>query len=121
MSLRFLSIRGSTRSERQEAVSRVKEAIQLSGGWILDFKFFSNASIFISFEIPLTGVEKLFSLLVAGEIHLDRASEELLAGFDQAREQPSDRSFPAELAGTLQLTFIHNEPDLRIDVPAIPG
>ncbi|WP_271936698.1 hypothetical protein [Roseofilum reptotaenium] len=26
-----------------------------------------------------------------------------------------------ELVGTLQITFVHNEPDLRRDIPAVPG
>ncbi len=27
----------------------------------------------------------------------------------------------AEVTGTLQISFFHDEPDLRIEVPAIPG
>jgi hypothetical protein len=27
----------------------------------------------------------------------------------------------AEIAGSLQITFIHHEPDLRLEVPPIPG
>ncbi|HKG20804.1 MAG TPA: hypothetical protein VKC34_02815 [Blastocatellia bacterium] len=121
MAFSYLSIRGSTRSERQEAIARAKEAIQASGGWILDFRLFSNVSISVSFEVPLNGVERLFSLLVAADIHLDRESEELLAGYRRGREQLSDRRLSTEVPGALQLTFIHNEPDLRLEVPAIPG
>ncbi|HVF91902.1 MAG TPA: hypothetical protein VNH22_17685 [Blastocatellia bacterium] len=121
MTLNYIGVRGSTRSERQESISRAKEAIQASGGWILDFKLFSNVSISVSFEAPLRGIEKLFSMLIAADIHLDRESEELLASYMRDREQLSERRLSTEVPGVLQLIFIHNEPDLRIEVPAIPG
>jgi hypothetical protein len=36
-------------------------------------------------------------------------------------EQLGDETTASEVAGTLEITFIHNEPDLRIEVPPIPG
>jgi hypothetical protein len=33
----------------------------------------------------------------------------------------SGQAVDEEIPGTLQVTFVHNDPDLRIEVPPIPG
>jgi hypothetical protein len=36
-------------------------------------------------------------------------------------EQLGEEARASEVTGTLEITFVHNEPDLRIEVPPIPG
>lgn len=95
-------------------IARARSAITDSGGWILDAKLFSNVSINLSFEIPASRIDSLLDALESIELHLSPSSLESLA------QHRSDQT-SGDIAGSLQITFIHDEPDLRIEVPAIPG
>ena len=109
-----LRINGTTRAEREEIIARARAAITDNGGWILDAKLFSNVSINLSFEIPASRIESLRDALELIELHLSPSSLESIA--QHRSDDPS-----GDIAGSLQITFIHDEPDLRIQVPAIPG
>ena len=109
-----LRINASTRADRNLITSLAKEAILQSRGWILDFKLFSNISICINFEIATTHIEELYAALKLLDLRLSKGSHEALESFTGRREE-------GDITGTLQMTFIHDEPDLRREVPAIPG
>lgn len=109
-----LRINASTRTDRNLITAHAKEAILQSGGWILDFKLFSNISICINFEIASARIEELRATLNQIDLRVSRQSQEALKNF-------IDKQNDDDIAGTLQITFIHDEPDLRRDVPAIPG
>lgn len=118
MALHFLRINGLTTADRNETISRAREAITQSGGWITDFKLFSNVSLCINFELPPGHVSELCARLEAMSLHLSRESIDQMAGY---ASPPPEKAGVKEIVGTLQILFIHNEPDLRIEVPAIPG
>jgi hypothetical protein len=104
---------GSTRIERPMAIGIVEETVRRLGGWLIDFRFFSNLALSLSFEIHPRQLGALLDTLNNAGISvaaadIDRAIA-LLPG-----SEPSLRCF-------LQLTFVHQEPDLRIPVPLIPG
>jgi hypothetical protein len=63
-------------------------------------------------------VGRLRSALGALELRLSDESERALADFNRAEPAASAGS---DVLGTLQITFVHDEPDLRIEVPAVPG
>jgi hypothetical protein len=115
----FLRINGSTRADRHQTISAARDAITSSGGWVTDFKLFSNISVCLNFEISRGGVARLHSSLDALGVNLSGESERALAGFGGAG--PERQAAGGEVPGTLQITFVHDEPDLRIEVPAIPG
>ena len=117
----FLRLSGVTRAERHEMISRVREAILEGGGYILDFHTFSNAAICINFEVPAGSIEKLYSSLKRTGLRLSQESDDLLAKCRDELNTLGGRSKTADVVGTLQVTFVHNEPDLRIEVPPIPG
>jgi hypothetical protein len=94
-------------------ISRVKEAMTASGAWVLNVKQFSNVSICFNFEVPALKAPRLGDALVAVGLHL------IEDGVSSVDDQTG--SGVVDVAGTLQITFIHDEPDLRIEVPAIPG
>ena len=117
----FLRINGITRRDRHEMISRVKEAILQGGGFIVNFHMFSNLSICLNFEISAGKICDMSAALKATELRLTEESRELLADYCRQAEQLSKEAGASEVAGTLEITFIHNEPDLRIEVPPIPG
>lgn len=102
-------------------ISSVKDAITQSGGWIVDFRMFSNVSISLNFEIPVTEIARLYSALKLMDIQWSRDSEGSLPDSLTWQTSLSSETKVVDIRGALQLTFIHNEPDLRIEVPAIPG
>jgi hypothetical protein len=108
-----LRINGTTRSNRDEVIARARSAITESGGWILDAKLFSNVSINLSFEIPANRMGSLIDALALMDLHITASSLNSIA------QHSADKQ--SDIAGSLHITFIHDEPDLRIQVPAIPG
>ncbi len=111
----FLQLSGFTKADRIQMTDRVSEAINQAGAWIIDFHLYSNLLICINFEVSIGNLVKLATLLQTTGLHLSQESlEQLIPANDPNLND-------AELAGTLQITFIHNQPDLRREVPAVPG
>lgn len=117
----FLRLNGITRRDRHEMIARVKEAILKGGGFITDFHMFSNLSICLNFELPTGKIESFYAALKTTGLGLTEESHELLAEGSKRVEQLGEEAGASEVAGTLEITFIHDEPDLRIEVPPIPG
>lgn len=117
----FLRLNGVTRVERHEMISLVREAILAGGGYVLDFHMFSNAAICINFEVPAGNIESLYASLKATGLRLSRESHDLLAGCCGESNEVGERTKAADVTGALQIAFVHDEPDLRIEVPPIPG
>jgi hypothetical protein len=92
-----------------------------SGAWIVDVKLFSNVSACFNFEIPSSHAEHLRDALAAMDLHLTKESDDSLANLVEGNNSAEAGSPVTDIAGSLQITFIHNEPDLRIEVPRIPG
>ena len=106
-------------------ISRVRRAFAESNGSIVDFKMFSNVSLNILFELPARRIGELSGALAATGLRLSAESRELLTDWQQ-RFGADDAAAPGasgltEIAGSLQITFLHHEPDLRLEVPPIPG
>ena len=111
----FLRLDGFTKAERIQMTARVSEAINQAGAWITDFHQYSNVLICINFEVPIANLDRLAVSLQETGLHLSQESlEQLMAASDSTLKE-------TELVGTLQITFVHNEPDLLREVPAVPG
>ncbi|MDF1561407.1 MAG: hypothetical protein P1V51_00085 [Deltaproteobacteria bacterium] len=103
-------LEGATRVERTRAIRLVEEALQDCGAYIEDFQLFSNIALALRFdELPL---ERLGELIA-------RLGEEGI----RIHELPGSAPAPAEgrTRGSLHLTFVHDEPDLKHEVPKVPG
>ena len=111
-----LSLLGVTRTERHKAITAVGDAIAAAEGWIVDHAMLSNTAITIRFVVPRRGLDEVQRLITAAGIRLDEAS---LAGVRQAVGDSGDGG--DEIAASLNITFIHDEPDLLQVVPPIPG
>lgn len=118
---KFLRINGFTRADRNQIIHALRDAVVFGGGWVTDFKYFSNISVCINFEIPARHVGNLRRSLEAIDLRLSEESALSLAVYSEDQSQPIPSEADAEIIGTIQITFIHNEPDLRIEVPPIPG
>lgn len=116
MPAQILRLTTFTKEERHLAINQIRETLASSGAIILDFKMFSNRSINFVFEIPWSSVEKLRDCLNdLGLIVYDEGNvmSDIMANLPAEIPPDSDSDIP----GTLQMTFIHNDPDLRIEVP----
>lgn len=113
MRRKFLNLSGITAAERHQAISAASDAIAAGGGWIIDHTLFSNMMATIRFSLPPDGQAILQKQIEAADIHLDTDS---IAALTSA--EPNDQD---EILGSLSLTFVHHEPDLRMEIPAVPG
>jgi len=96
-------------------IHRVSEAINQAGAWIIDFHLYSNILICINFQVPIANLNRLAGTLQETGLQLSKESlKQLMPAHDSTLKEQ-------ELVGTLQITFVHNEPDLLRDVPAVPG
>ena len=111
-----LSLMGVTRTERHKAIAGVGDAIATAGGWIVDHAMFSNAAIAIRFVMPSERLEELLHAIAAAGVWLDDVS---LAGVRQAAGGSGNEG--DEIRVSVNITFIHDEPDLLQVVPPIPG
>lgn len=107
-------INAVTRVNRDEMIARVRTAMTASGAWVIDVKLFSNISVCFNFEMPASQTERLRDALAATDLHLTKESHASIANLLQCGST-------GDVRGSLQITFIHNDPDLKIEVPRIPG
>ncbi|MEH6632789.1 MAG: hypothetical protein V7776_18375 [Halopseudomonas aestusnigri] len=101
----FFRVSIMTSMERNAAISKVSDAISNSGGWIVNHTLLSNVAATLNFELPSEETEGLL-------LHL----EELSFHPDVDGDVPQGKE--GDLRGQITLTFIHNNPDLKRDVPA---
>ena len=106
-------IQGKTQQERHGIIAAASDAIGEAGGYILDFKQFSNLAVVFTIELPPSGFAKLRVKLAGLGVILEPPSNEERALLGAAAS--------GEVPGSLRLDFQHQEPDLRIPIPAVPG
>lgn len=111
---RAIHLNAVTRADRNKLVSGISEAVASVGGWIEDVNFFSNISVVLRFVIAAGSGLRLVRLLETQPLQLDFDDLAKLSAL-------STRNEIEEVACTLQITFFHNDPDLRRHVPSVPG
>lgn len=112
---KFLRLDGFTKAERIQMTTQVSDAISKAGAWITDFHQYSNILICINFQVPIANLDKLAATLQETGLHLSQES------LDQLMPANDSTLKDEECGGTLQITFVHNEPDLLREVPVVPG
>lgn len=86
-------------------------------GWVLESHPYSNLALAIHFELSPRQLSRLRARLAGMPLVL---SDPSLAALARLEATPV-----AELAdpvpGSLHITFLHSEPDLHSEIPAVPG
>lgn len=108
-----IRLQGRTQGARHAAIADASNAIVAAGGYVLDYRQFSNHAVVFTLELPPVGFARLRHALAGAGMILDPP------GADEAALAASLSEAPAP--GTLRLEFTHDEPDLRIPIPAVPG
>jgi hypothetical protein len=98
-----------TRVERRLATQQVFDTVNRLGGWIDDTKMYSNLMYAIRLTLPAGAFRAFADALGEAGIMVELPQQDISG--DPA----------AERMATLQLSFVHDEPDLRREVPAVPG
>lgn len=91
-----------------------------AAGWIVEHTQLSNKALTIRFEMEPNKASVLREQLAKIPVTLAPETTQLLEELVRKEQLHPERSEPA-LRGTFSLTFIHDEPDLKIIVPAVPG
>jgi hypothetical protein len=106
-----------TRSERRAVIGRSSNTIAESGGSILDSRFFSNLSVSLLIEIQRSGLvllaDRLKKIGLVPALDTDQKMDRLV---EAAKTAPQEI-----VSATVQITFVHDDPDLSHEVPAVPG
>ena len=97
-------------------MAAVNDAISAAGGWVVDHTLFSNIAITIQFCLLSKRHHELRGRVMAARGKLDDDSIAKM----QAMEEQHLRN-PVDVTATLNITFIHDELDLRREVPVVPG
>jgi hypothetical protein len=106
---------GVSRAERQTVISSAVKVIQDAGGWVEDVQFFSNIAVNLQCAAMPSAAAGLSNALSALGLGLSR-------GETGALESATEGLRPdQELRFSVQITFVHNEPDLLRHVPSVPG
>lgn len=107
MPVTSLHLQGCTHVERHAVVDLVEDAIRDANGWILDFHQYSNISLVLELEVPPGALPGLVGRLRDGGI--------AFAALPELRPEEAGDA----VLGTLQITFVHQEPDLHVPTPPL--
>ncbi len=109
---RFLLLTAATSRDRNVVTGFVFDHINALGGWVDDVNMYSNVMTVIRFTIKEDRIGGLLDALAAEGVAVDPGKEDAAI---LAAVRDIERSC------SLQISFIHNEPDLKREIPAIPG
>jgi hypothetical protein len=107
---------GWTETPRLEVTACITDAVVGLGGFVLESQRFSNMALMLRFQIPVEKSDEFVEALRHCGLNLDEESEAPLEGAAKVRHEQG-----TELHGTVFIRFVHDEPELRIETPAVPG
>ena len=109
-----ITLSSVTKKNRQDALSIINSEVLSAGGWIISHTLFSNIAATFRFEIPANNLASMQRRLEDQAIRMDTDSQKCIERLDPAAGKE-------DIVAILNITFIHDEPDLRHTIPAIPG
>ncbi|MCA9608262.1 MAG: hypothetical protein KC619_21785 [Myxococcales bacterium] len=108
-----LRLTALTRGDRVEATARVRDAFIEAGAFITDAHLFGGMQTTLGFEVEAHHLADLERALADAGVRLDADS---VAQLHEAAAHAR-----GELEGTLALVFVRGDPDIRHEVPSVPG
>lgn len=108
----LLVLQGVAKGDPNETINAVDDAFGEAHASILDVHFFSGVHVSFSFEVDASDVATLAAGLARAGVLLD---EDSLGAIGEASKL--DRA----VTGTLAITLVHGDPDLRHEIPKVPG
>jgi hypothetical protein len=109
---KILRLKGVAHGDRNVATAQISDAMNAAGAAIVDVHLFSGVMTVLAFEVAPDALQALGAALTGAGLELDAVSADMLA-----KAPPGD----APLEGTLSIAFPEGDPDLRRDVPSVPG
>jgi hypothetical protein len=111
-----LQLAAVTTHPRHSLVAQLTEVLNRVGS-VLDSHQFSNIALAIQFEVSARGVSQLRHSLLALPLSFSNSSITALETIENAQGS----ELPSEILGSINITFAHNEPDLLMHIPDVPG
>lgn len=93
-----------TAQERNSAITKIKDVITSVGGWITSHQLFSNTSASINFQMEYRVVKNMITKLERLDLH-----PTIINNCNLEKD--------GELMGGVALIFIHDEPEMKRNVP----
>lgn len=107
---------GVTHENRHQVSAAINDAVAGTGGWITNHTFFSNIATTFHFTTAPGNFSAFQARIFEAGVLLD---DESIAKLSELEMKNS--GLPEEIPAALNVTFIHDEPELRREVPAVPG
>lgn len=108
-----LMLEGISKRDRHQVIADIGAAVTSADGWVVNHTLFSNIAAAFQLSLPAGKLADFRAKLEAASVRLDAESLSRL----EETTSPED----VDIFVSLALTFIHNEPDLRREIPAVPG
>ena len=108
----LLVLQGIAKGEPNETMNAIDDAFGEARASILDVHFFSGVHVSFAFEVHGSDVATLGDALARARVVLD---EDSLGALQEAKEL--DRA----IQGTLAVTFAQGDPNVRHEIPKVPG
>jgi hypothetical protein len=113
---RIIKLVTSTKAERLSTIDSINESISQCGGWVDDVHFYSNIAVALRCFIPAErSADFSLGLIELGLVFDVKAIIEELNLMRPALPAKEDILF------SINITFFHDEPDLRRHIPSVPG
>ena len=116
MRSKFVMLAGVTRRNRHEVMSEINDAVSAAGGWIVAHRLFSNIATTFQFALAADRFGDWQARIAMSGVSLDDDSKAAIAALQSLTSAADD-----EIQASLNVTFIHDEPDLRREIPSVPG
>lgn len=115
MRRQHLAFQAITSKDRHLVGRQIQDALTLAGGWVDDARFYSNKMTTIRFTLIGRDVAVFLGKLQQDGLKVEEVSRPGNA------IAPAAGAGDAEISGSIQITFLHDEPDLKQVIPAVPG
>ncbi|OSQ45889.1 hypothetical protein [Thalassospira sp. MCCC 1A01428] len=115
MKRHHLVLQAITSQDRHLVARQIQDALTLTQGWVEDARFYSNKMTTIRFTLVAREVPVFVAKLHECGLAIDDLTREG-GGLSTISAQGD-----VEISGSIQITFLHNDPDLKQIIPAVPG